>query len=189
MAGNMLMWLGPEAYNTYSHALITNPLLPVAEIGLVVFFVAHLGLALSLVWQNKAAKGGRYAVSGDVKAGGFAAKTMVYTGLLLLVFIVLHLITFKYGPHYTATYHGVEMRDLHRLIVEKFSEPLYVAWYWLSLIVLGIHLSHGFAGTFQSLGIASSNHPTIRKIGWAFAIIVSAGFISQPLYVICCGGR
>ena len=65
---------------------------------------------------------------------------------------ILHLITFKFGTLYTATYGDAEIRDLHRLVIEVFQSPIYVAWYILSLIALGVHLSHGVASAFKTLG-------------------------------------
>ena len=81
-------------------------------------------------------------------------------------------------------YAGEEMRDLHRLVMEVFQDPLYVAGYVICLILLGIHLSHGFSSVFQSFGWNHPKYtPLIKKAGWAYAVIVAAGFISQPLYL------
>lgn len=191
MAGNLLILCGPESYNKYSHALITNPFLPLAELGLVALFVVHVYFALALAVSNRRAKGQRHEVQPphcSAKASSFAVKTMVYTGLVTFAFLVLHLITFKWGAHYSATYGGVEMRDLHRLVLEKFQEPLYVGWYCFALLVLGLHLSHGVSGLFQSLGLASVRNCAVKKLGWAFAILITAGFIVQPIYCLVWGG-
>jgi succinate dehydrogenase / fumarate reductase cytochrome b subunit len=185
MAGNLLLFVGADAYNGYSHALITNPLLPLAEIGLVVFFLVHVFLAISISLSNRRAHPSHYQVTAPrcQKGASFASKSMIYTGLLVLVFTVLHLITFKYGAFYAVTTKGVEMRDLYRLVIEKFQEPGYVAWYVFALIILGIHLSHGFAACFQSLGIASVRNRRLQMAGQAFAWVVAVGFMSQPLYL------
>ena len=101
-----------------------------------------------------------------------------------LVFLILHLITFKYGTHYSVTYGGVEMRDLHRLIVEVFQSPVYVGWYVVCLILLGLHLKHGFFAAFNSLGFRHPRYSVCLKcIAWFYCLIVTAGFLSQPLYV------
>lgn len=191
MSGNLLILAGPEMYNTYSYKLITNPLLIPAEIALVLMFVVHVYLAASLTRQNWVA---RPQTSGAIRGGGeklarFGSKSMILTGAVVFVFTVLHLITFKYGTHYEATYNGVVMRDLHRLIIEKFREPLYVAWYLIALVILGVHLSHGFSATFQSLGIGSVKWKGLRRLGWAFAFVISVGFIIQPIYVVLTGGN
>jgi succinate dehydrogenase / fumarate reductase cytochrome b subunit len=101
----------------------------------------------------------------------------------MLAFVVLHLWTFKYGEYYATSVDGVEMRDIHRLVVEKFQEPLYVGWYLLCLLILGMHLSHGVSASFQSLGLFASNHPTLKKLGLALAAVIAGGFILQPLLI------
>jgi hypothetical protein len=68
------------------------------------------------------------------------------------------------------TYNGVEMRDIHRLVVEKFHEPLYVGWYLFSLIVLGLHLSHGVAATAQSIGLSGIRNKKVQRAGILFAV-------------------
>lgn len=185
MAGNMLILASPEAYNKYSHALVTNPLIYAAEVGLVLLFLAHLGLALRLSWSNFRARDTRYAVwPNGAKRTSPVQRSLWAQGLLILVFVILHLITFKYGPHYSVTYDGVEMRDLHRLVLEVFSQPGYVVWYVIALIVLGLHLWHGVRSSFQTLGV---NHPryncAIKFLGRCYAVVVTAGFLSQPIYV------
>lgn len=185
MLGNMLILVSAQAYNNYAHALITNPLLPIAEIGLVGMFVAHMIFALLLAWMNSRARDRRYALqpTGD-KATSLIHRSLWAQGLLILVFTILHLVTFKYGTHYTATYDGVEVRDLHRLVVEVFNEPAYIVWYVVALIVLGFHLSHGVGSSLQTFGI---HHPRYQKCfrtaSIAYAVIVVGGFLSQPIYV------
>ena len=190
MLGNMLILVGAEAYNKYAHALVSNPLLPVAEIGLVVFFLIHICLAISVTLTNRKSRKLGYSQSAEgAKATAFAAKSMILTGLLMLAFLVLHLITFKYGAHYSIAYNAVEMRDLYRLVLEKFQEPIYFGWYVFSMVVLALHLSHGFKASFQSLGLLSSLNPKLKSVGIAFAVIVAGGFVSQPIYIFLFGGK
>ena len=97
---------------------------------------------------------------------------------------MLHLFTFKYGTHYTTTIAGVEMRDLHRLVIEIFEDPIYVGWYAVALVAVGFHLSHGFYSAFASLGIYHPRYsPWLNRLGYVYAIVVAGGFLSQPLYV------
>jgi succinate dehydrogenase / fumarate reductase cytochrome b subunit len=185
MSGNLLLFVGPEAYNRYSYALVENPFLIVAELGLLAFFAGHLILGLYLALRNFSARKTRYAVaSSGEKRTTLVQKTLWIQGVIILVFVVLHLITFKWGPHYDVTYNGVVMRDLYKLVVEVFQSPLYVAWYVLAVAILLFHLSHGLSSSLQSLGL---NHPhynsTIKKIGWVYAVVVGVGFMLQPLYV------
>ncbi len=191
MAGNMLMFVGPEAYNTYGHKLTSTPLIYLAEAGLLAMFVVHMGLALKLALENKQARGTGPSqnASNCEKNARFGSRYMALTGILVLAFIVLHLISFKYGTYYSVNYQGVEMRDLHRLVVEKFKSPLYSGWYLFSMIVLFVHLAHGFSAAFQSLGFFSVRNCLIKKIGWAFALLVAGGFFIQPIYGYFYGGN
>lgn len=190
MAGNMLIFAGPEFFNSYGHAIVSNkPLLYGSEAVLLLAVFLHMAFGIWLTKDNKAAAGAasdnRYAVSASKdKESPLSSRTMIYTGVVIAVFIVLHLLHFKYGEYYTIVHDGVEMRDLHRLVVELFHEPVYVAWYVGALVLLCMHLRHGFEACWQSLGF---RHPVyseyIYKISWAYALVVSLGFISQPLYV------
>lgn len=186
MAGNLFIFVSPESYNTYGYKLEHNPLLIVAELGLVAFFTIHIIKGFTLGIKNYLARGaqGYTRMAHGAKATTPVSKTLVYQGVVLFVFTVLHLITFKYGPDYRVTYNGVEMRDLFKLINEVFHKPGYVVWYVFALIILAGHLGHGFYSSLQTLGL---NHPKYSKAltyaGYAFAAVVSIGFISQPIYV------
>ncbi len=185
MLGNMLILISPEAYNRYGHMLTSNEFLPLAEAVLVLALLVHFFCGIKLAIENRCARPERYAATPkNEKAASKASKTMAYTGSLIMVFIILHILNFKYGTVYIVNYGGVEMRDLHRLIVELFQDPRYVGWYLSCLVLLGFHLSHGFASSFQSLGF---RHPKytgpIKTIGCIYSFVVAAGFISQPLYV------
>ena len=186
MAGNLLIFCGAETFNKYGHMIVSNkPLLYGTELFLIVCLLLHVGLGLILTIENKKAKPSKYqAQPVSDKRASFASRTMAYQGTLILAFIIYHLITFKYGPHYTIVHGGEPMRDLHRLVVEVFADPRYVLGYIICLILLGIHLSHGVSSIFQSLGFNHPKYtPTIKKAGWAYAIVVAGGFIAQPLYV------
>ncbi len=185
MAGNLIIFLGSDAYNKYGHAMVSNPLLIPAEIFLAVAFVTHVCLAIWLTIENKSAKGSRYAVSAKAEKGGsLASRTMAVQGSLVLFFLISHLLTFKFGTYYETTVNGVVMRDLYRLLVECFRNPGFVAWYVVALIVLGFHLKHGVGSIFQSLGLKNDHYAQlISKLSLLYGVVVSIGFLSQPLYV------
>lgn len=185
MAGNLLMFVSPQAYNEYGHAIVTNKLILIIESGLVAIFLAHAVIAMVLAWRNRQARPQRYAVSATgEKATSTASKTMAIQGTLILIFVVLHLRTFKFGTHYDVDYGHGPIRDLFRLMAEVFQSPGYVIWYVLSMVVLGIHLSHGVKSMAQTLGI---HHPhyqhKIKIASYVYASLVAIGFISQPIYM------
>ena len=186
MLANMLILFDAEAYNRYSHALISNPLIYVAEAGLVVLLATHVILTIQLTLRNNAAKPVNYKVAAaGAKKTSMISKTMKYQGALILAFIILHLITFKFGTWYDVTYKdGTTMRDLHRLVIEVFQDPAYVAGYIVVLLLVGFHLKHGVASAFDSLGVSNEKTRPLLKAGAVFyALIVAGGFISQPIYV------
>lgn len=185
MAGNLLIFVGEEAYNKYGHAIISNPAIYAAEALLVLSILLHAWTGISLAIENKKARPQGYAVSPNCqKSASLASRTMAQSGTLILVFLILHIITFKYGPIYMTNYNGLEIRDLHRLIIEVFQSTGYVLWYVVCLILLGFHLSHGLSSLFQSLGFNHPRYtPAIRCIGVVYGVVVSVGFLSQPIYV------
>ncbi|NBO38283.1 cytochrome B subunit [bacterium] len=185
MLGNLLIFIGADAYNSYSYKLVSNPFIYIAEAGLVLFIALHAINGISLKMRNSRTKPTLYAVTPkSVKGASLSSKTMIWSGSITLVFLVLHLITFKYGAHYETSVDGIKMRDIYRNVVECFAQPGYVAWYTVCLVLVGLHLYHGFASSFQTLGI---NHPklntVIKRFGWAYSIVVAAGFLAVPFYV------
>lgn len=188
MLANLLVLFDKDAYNAYSFHLTSNPLLPVAELGLVAFFVGHLVSGIVVTKRNRAARPVDYQVKGTQDATGrrsLASATMIFSGLVMLVFVPLHLVTFKYGAHYL-TADGKE-RDLYRLVIEVFHSPLYVIWYFVALPVLGVHAWHGFGSGFESIGLSYSRE--MRRLGQALAVILTVGFMAVPVFVILGGGR
>lgn len=191
LAGNFLIFAGPEYFNAYGHALITNPLIYVAEAGLGVLFLSHIAMAAKLIIENNNARPVKYYMKTPTGRGSnFASSTMPYTGFLTLVFLVLHIIQFKYGPYYSIVHEGVEMRDLYRLVVEFYQSPVAVLWYVVCMISLGIHVKHGFWSAFQSIGFSHPKYtPLVRNLSVAFSAFIAIGFASLPLYCFFQGGN
>ncbi|UYL10533.1 succinate dehydrogenase cytochrome b subunit [Bdellovibrio sp. SKB1291214] len=185
MAGNMLIFVSHDAYNAYGHAITSGKLIYIAELVLVLALITHVYMAISLTINNREAKGQKYAVAAKgAKRVTLASRTMAIQGSLILVFVILHLITFKYGQHYETNVDGVPMRDLAKLMEEVFQQPGYVAWYVVALILLGFHLKHGVGSTFQSLGLMEGTYRNLwTKLSIGYGIVVALGFISQPLYL------
>lgn len=185
MLGNFLLFVGADAYNSYSHFLTSGKMIYLIE-GLLIFsLLSHVIMGIRLTIKNKNSRPKAYAVAAKgEKKTSWAAKTMVVQGPILLFFIIYHLITFKFGPNYTTIVGGIEMRDIYKLVLEVFAEPLYVVGYLVCLILLGLHLSHGVASVFQSFGLNHRAYENkIKVAGVSYAVIVLLGFISQPIYV------
>lgn len=186
MAGNMLILVSPEAYNAYGHAIVSNKILLYGtEVTILGALIVHVLCAITLTLQNRAARGARYAVQPHGEKGAVVgSRYMAVQGSAILAFIILHLITFKYGAIYETTVDGVLMRDLHKLVLEVFQSPIYVGWYVVCLLLMLFHLRHGAASIFQSFGVLERKmQSNIKTFAWIYALVVVAGFLSQPLYV------
>lgn len=189
LAGNLLILLGPDKFNHYSHALISNPLVIPAELGLIGILLVHIFKALQHVMLGRTSRPVPYTK--QVQAGGPSRKslgstTMVISGIILLIFLISHIATLKYGPTYPSTSPDAEagMRDLYRLVVEVFQSPWVVLFYVVSMVVVGLHLRHGISSAFQSLGLMTPGWtPTILSTGLGLAVILAAAFALIPVWV------
>jgi succinate dehydrogenase / fumarate reductase cytochrome b subunit len=190
LAGNLLVYLGPDTFNEYSHKLISNPLVYPAEAGLVLLFLLHAWKTIQLTISSQKARPVAYVVkhrAGHTSRKSLASSTMIWSGLFLLVFVPIHVWTFKYGAYY-ATTGGV--RDLYRLVIEIFRKPGYVLFYIVAMTLVGFHLWHGVSSAFQTMGADTPRFtPAMRKVGWTLAVILAVGFMSIPVWVFFAGGR
>ena len=187
MLGNLLYLVGPEAYNAYGHAITGNkPIYYTIEAGLLAFFVGHILCAIAVTIENRKARPVAYAVSPQGGKGGstLAARTMALSGMVILVFTILHLIKFRFGAYYPFSLEGKEIRDLHLLITEVFKSFGYVVWYLIALFVLGKHLSHALWSSIQTLGLMpAGKEQKIRCLSALYGWAVAIGFAINPIYV------
>jgi succinate dehydrogenase / fumarate reductase cytochrome b subunit len=186
LIGNLLILAGPETFNEYSHALISNPLILPIEVGLLVIFLLHVYKAITNYLANRAARPVGYATkkyAGHTSRKSVASSTMIWSGLTILIFVVVHVKQFKFGAWYGAAGDG-SMRDLARTEFEVFSRPLWVAFYVVCTLLVGLHLRHGISSSFQSIGF---DHPvyTRRLTLWGivFAVIIGGGLACIPVWV------
>jgi succinate dehydrogenase / fumarate reductase, cytochrome b subunit len=189
LAGNTLLFLGPEKFNGYAHLLISNPLILPIEVGLAAIFVIHVWKTAVMWWRNRQARPVAYHQkrwAGPPSRKSLASSTMIYTGALTTVFVVLHVWAFKYGP----TGEVAGQRDLFGLVTRFFSHPLYVAFYEVCLVLLGFHLWHGFSSAVESLGGDEPRYtPRVILAGKILAVVLGGGFVFIPLWVFFTGGR
>jgi succinate dehydrogenase / fumarate reductase cytochrome b subunit len=186
LIGNALIFAGPGTFNEYSHRLISNPLIIPIEIGLLAIFLLHIYKAFTNYRANRAARPRGYEMkkyAGHTSRKSVASSTMIWSGLVIVAFVLVHVKQFKYGAWYQ-TVSDNPMRDLARTEFEVFSHPAWVAFYVVATLIVGLHLRHGIASSFQSLGL---DHPlyTRRLTIWGvvFAIIIGGGLACIPVWV------
>jgi succinate dehydrogenase / fumarate reductase cytochrome b subunit len=178
LSGNFLLLAGPDAFNLYAHKLASlGPMLYLIEAGLAAIFLVHLGLAMKLNMENMKSRGKYQEKNKTGRGTTFASQTMPYTGIILLIFLVLHLCSLKFGSYYETTVDGVLMRDLYRTTIEYFASTAATAWYVVAMFCAAIHTSHGFASAFQSLGLNHGKYfKNVKRLGLIYAILVGGGF-------------
>jgi len=194
MAGNLQIFLGADAINEYAKKLKDmGPLLWLGRLALLAIFVLHIGLAVRLKLNATAARPIGYAHPNNVQAT-WASRTMVWTGLLVLVFVVFHIAHYTLGlvqsPGVladidTAPRSLLDLRDSHghhdvyRMMIIGFKNPIISVLYIIAQIVLALHLSHGVGSTFQTLGLNTPRTQSMfRILGWLVTLIVCGGNIA-----------
>jgi len=181
LAGNLTIYSGKETFNSYAeHLQSLGTLIRAIELGLVIFALIHIFTGLTLFYQNTAARGGRYVVN---KRGGgrtVGSATMPYTGVILLVFVIVHLINFTFVDKSGTT--------IANIVAQTFENPLWVSIYVFAMVVAAVHVSHGFWSAFQTLGANHSKYmPFIMVASIIFSLIVGFGFGLLPIFVSLAG--
>lgn len=191
MLGNLKVYLGPEHYNAYARFLITMgaPLLPnktllwIVRVLLIIAVVLHIDSATRLTLMNKAARPVGYQQR-RYPAATYAARTMRWGGVIILLFVIYHLLHFTFG---TVHPNFIE-HDVYHNFVTGFRVPWVSAVYIIANLALGLHLYHGLWSMFNSLGF---NHPKLepwkRVFATAFALVITLGNVSFPIAVLMGG--
>ncbi|MGA0334210.1 MAG: succinate dehydrogenase cytochrome b subunit [Kiritimatiellia bacterium] len=200
LIGNLTLFAGPEVFNAYArflHHFMHGMFIRIAEFGLLGFFALHIWSALSVQRSKKRARPAGYEMSGF--AGGPSKKSfhsmyMAVSGILLLVFVIIHLINFKYADHEaigTMTLeNGIEAVNVYKLVVQTFQGNFgLVLLYMAAMAVLCSHLLHGVWSAIQSLGLSRpSTLPYLHFAGMALAVALAVGFFLLPLLIFMMRG-
>jgi len=182
LSGNLLLYLGLDAYNEYAHALHSKEaLLHVAEIGLLVLFSLHIYYAIKVSRAHRRARPQGYVmkVSKQDRTRIHASNIMLYSGLIILGFVLLHLADLRFNLRHSVP--PTVQPATHTLLV--LQDPISGTVYFLGSLFLGYHLWHAFQSAFQTLGW---NHPRytpwIKRLGILLAILLGLGFASFPVW-------
>jgi succinate dehydrogenase / fumarate reductase cytochrome b subunit len=188
MIGNLKLFLSKQEINLYGEALRSMPghLLPrtwllwAIRIGLILAFVFHIHSAYGLTVINRKARPMAYQSKRDYVAANFASRTMRWTGIIILLFLLFHLADLTWGAANPDFVRG----DPYNNLVYSLQRPVVAIFYMLAMVALAIHLTHGVWSMFQSLGI---NNPKInaakRYFAWAFAAVILVGNLSFPIAI------
>jgi succinate dehydrogenase / fumarate reductase cytochrome b subunit len=192
MLGNLQIFLGQDAINSYALALQNNfPLLWGTRVVLLVSVVVHIAAALRLVTLNRAARPVRYQVFRPSRSP-YYARVMPWTGLILLAFIIYHILHFTLGLVMPDAYAaqeelatGLSRHDVYTMVVLGFQNYAVAFSYLVAMAFLCMHLAHGVSSFFQSLGL---RHPkyngVIRNAGPIFGWLIFIGNSAMPIAVM-----
>jgi len=204
LAGNLQVFLGPEAINRYGYFLQSNPeLIWPARLTLLLMVGLHIWSATKLSLENKAARPVGYVVYQPV-GSSYASRHMLIGGSVVFVFIIYHLLHYtaqvQYlnftGQNFAAFMEKLpgqvpaERHDIFKMMVVGFSKPLVAGFYVLGLALLCLHLSHGASSMFQSLGWKNDAYrPFLDKAAQAVAVLIFLGYTSIPIAILCGYGK
>jgi succinate dehydrogenase cytochrome b subunit len=184
VAGNLLVFFGPQVFNNYAYNMeVRNPTLPILEIIILIGFLIHIFKTIAMYLGNSAARPVSYVKkerAGYTSRKSFASSTMIFGGLWVIVFLIIHVKAFRFSPETPWPGGG---RDLYRQEMDVFANPLMVAFYVISMLVVGSHLWHGVSSGFQSLGLTHPRWtPRLLVAGRVFAVLVAAAFIAIAIW-------
>ena len=193
MLGNLQIFLGPETINAYGAFLKAKPvLLWSARVGLLVTAAVHVWSAATLAARNRAARPASYRVKRFAGAS-YASRTMIWSGFIVLAFIVYHLLHFTFGvvdPALLRLRDEAQRHDVYQMVVLGFSHPLVSGFYILSMAMLCVHLRHGSSSLFQSLGFrAGRQRVWADRLAAVLAWGVFVGNSSIPLAILLGYGK
>ena len=180
-AGNATIYMSSEVFQSYADELHSHPLIVLVFSTIIFFlFLIHIGLGLYLFFQNRLVTPSRYTVDKKQAKNSFAANTMPYTGLFILLFVLIHVFNFGFGPE------DVPISQTVKIVLSGF---FYGLFYLIAFVVLAIHLSHGFWSMLQTFGV---NHPRyntlIARLTFIFPVFFLLLFGGIPLYFMSGAG-
>ena len=189
-SGNLLLFLGQEALNSYAeflHHMVHGVGIWIARLGILLAFVLHLVATVQLTVANRAARPLEYEKPATVQASR-SSRIMIWSGFTILAFVIYHLLhyTVKIQANLANLPPDAEGRfDVYSMVIIGFSSWPATIFYLIAVSLLCSHLSHGIASIFQTLGLRTKrNAGLIQMVGRTLAFLIWAAFVVVPLSVI-----
>ncbi len=190
LLGNLSVFAGADAINAYAkHLHDLGPLVWVFRLVMLVLFAVHITFGVQLYLENRAATPENYAVQKSLVTT-FSAKTMVFTGLIILAFLIYHLL------HFTVQVTNPEISaknlplidghlDVYSMVVYSFQKVAIAVVYIVAMIALFLHLSHGISSWVQTLGWSTGgSQDKVTVIGKLLAIVYGLAYIAIPVFIL-----
>ena len=187
MLGNMAVFQGQDAINTYAQWLQGHPLLWVMRSALAGVFVLHMWVAVQLALENRSARPQRYTARRRFETSG-ASRYMLFTGVLVVLFVIYHLFHFTLGAIDPLSYAAVDAQgrhDVYSMVVRSFQNPWLSGSYVVAMVLIGFHLVHASRSFFQTFGVNhDSYNGAIRFVSHAMVALFVIGNCSIPILVL-----
>ncbi len=187
LLGNLSIFAGANGINAYAAKL--HEMAPVVWITRVVMLVAvvtHLAISIQITLENEAANPNKYAVDRSLRAT-FASKSMIWTGLLLGVFIVGHLLHFTVRslPGTVVGLDAIGRFDVFAMVTDAFRKASVSILYVVAMVALFLHLSHGVQSLFQTLGLSNDKlQPAYGAGGKVLSTVFLIGYGAIPVAIL-----
>lgn len=177
--GNSTIFWGRSAFNSYAHHLHSlGPFVPIFELCLLAIFAIHIYTGITLFLQNRKARGGQYAMYTSAGGQTIGSKTMPYTGIIILAFILIHLAGVRLPEQ-------SETKTIADIVTHILNNPAFTLIYLVGLSALIIHIGHGFWSLLQTFGI---NHPKydapLNVVAKALGYIMGAVFVLITILMV-----
>ena len=176
---NITSVFSPDIFNMFSHFMGNNFIVQfIAQPILIIGVLFHFIMGFILEYHNRAARSVKYVVFKGNKNSSWISRNMLLSGAVILSFLFLHFYDF-WIPEMKYKYVDFKPEDPARYyheLVHKFNDPIKVVIYCISFVFLAMHLSHGFASSFKSLGTDSKFNTSIKLFTKSYAILIPAGF-------------
>ena len=186
LAGNMLIFAGPEMFNAYAAKLASlRPGLLLIEALLALIFILHIIVTITLVIENFRARGGGYEVKSDVGNRSLSARIMPYTGGIIFVYVLVHIWDFTFDGFGAGGLINGEDFGLFGVVFNSFKSPLHSFLYILAMMALGFHLSHAIQSVFRTFGVCSDAVMSIIvKASIAIGVLIAILYSSIPAAIL-----
>jgi succinate dehydrogenase / fumarate reductase cytochrome b subunit len=190
LVGNTTIFVGPDGINAYAEKLQSlGPLLWLVRAVLLAVVGLHIVLGIQLTLENRAARPDSYRLKRHRRAD-LSGRTMIYTGLATLVFIVYHLLHFTFqvtgpgsGSHTLVDAAG--RPDVYLMVVRSFEHASITIVYVVAMLVVLLHISHGIQSLLQTFGLTTPTLlPRLERLSTVIAIVIQVGFICIPVSIV-----
>ncbi len=172
---NLLLFKGEVAFNNWVDFLLSNPLLPLLELGLLAVFLAHIFAGTWVRLEDWLNAPSGYEVRNWQGGRTIGSATMLYTAILILAYLAYHLLTFRFVDHSIGFY---------QMVTSAFRDPAFTAIYVGGAVALVLHLSHGLQSAFQTLGVNHPKYTPFIKLGGWLVAITMVGFALISVYFL-----